>query len=139
MLVIPEKRKSLLLTFIRHHNYINQVNSDVMANKGIPTFCYSETPMVNGFAGQGLVIMLSGPPGTGKTLTAEAGKIIDGTDVANEIDVEDFAVAERAQKPLFRLQAENMGLNAGQFSQSLAENLDLSTEWNTVLLLDGMS
>jgi AAA+ superfamily predicted ATPase len=80
-------------------------------------------------------MLLSGPGGTGKTLTAEAG-------TSNRLDgicflLTEYSVAERTQKPLMRLQAENLGSSVGSFSSSLAEAFDLATEWGAVMLLDG--
>jgi hypothetical protein len=76
MLVIPDKRKSLLLTFIHHHKLVGQANGDIVAGKGMATVRCKRSMLLTNPAGQGLVVLLSGPPGTGKTLTAEAGMLI---------------------------------------------------------------
>ncbi|KAI3539715.1 ATPase [Colletotrichum filicis] len=67
--------------------------------------------------GQGLIILLSGPPGTGKTLTAEA-------------------VADRTQRPLFYLQAEDLGINPSTLGEKIKRVFEMATEWNAVILLD---
>ncbi|KAF7558604.1 hypothetical protein G7046_g5560 [Stylonectria norvegica] len=67
--------------------------------------------------GQGLILLLSGPPGTGKTLTAEA-------------------VADRTRRPLFYLQAEDLGINAAKLGANIKRVCEMATEWNAVLLLD---
>ncbi|EPE07210.1 aaa family ATPase [Ophiostoma piceae UAMH 11346] len=67
--------------------------------------------------GDGLIILLSGPPGTGKTLTAEA-------------------VADRTHRPLFYLQAEDLGINAAQLGANIKKVFEMATEWDAVILLD---
>ncbi|WYZ35140.1 hypothetical protein EsH8_I_001416 [Colletotrichum jinshuiense] len=67
--------------------------------------------------GQGLIILLSGPPGTGKTLTAEA-------------------VADRTHRPLFYLQAEDLGINPSTLGEKIKRVFEMATEWNAVILLD---
>ncbi|KAF2177318.1 P-loop containing nucleoside triphosphate hydrolase protein [Zopfia rhizophila CBS 207.26] len=67
--------------------------------------------------GQGLIILLSGPPGTGKTLTAEA-------------------VADRTRRPLFYLQAEDLGVNAAMLGANIKNVFAMATEWDAVILLD---
>ncbi|GKT83821.1 AAA family ATPase [Colletotrichum tofieldiae] len=67
--------------------------------------------------GQGLIILLSGPPGTGKTLTAEA-------------------VADRTHRPLFYLQAEDLGINPSTLGEKVKRVFEMATEWNAVILLD---
>ncbi|TVY73501.1 putative 26S proteasome regulatory subunit-like protein [Lachnellula suecica] len=67
--------------------------------------------------GQGLILLLSGPPGTGKTLTAEA-------------------VADRTRRPLYYLQAEDLGTNAAQLGPKIKNVFEMATEWDAVILLD---
>ncbi|CAK7213580.1 hypothetical protein SCUCBS95973_001847 [Sporothrix curviconia] len=67
--------------------------------------------------GDGLIILLSGPPGTGKTLTAEA-------------------VADRTHRPLFYLQAEDLGINAAALGANVKKVFEMATEWDAVILLD---
>ncbi|KAF5005785.1 hypothetical protein FDECE_7795 [Fusarium decemcellulare] len=67
--------------------------------------------------GQGLILLLSGPPGTGKTLMAEA-------------------VADRTHRPLFYLQAEDLGINAASLGANIKRVFEMATEWNAVILLD---
>jgi len=67
--------------------------------------------------GSGLVILLSGPPGTGKTLLSEA-------------------VADRTHRPLFYLQAEDLGINAAALGANVKKVFEMATEWNAVILLD---
>jgi SpoVK/Ycf46/Vps4 family AAA+-type ATPase len=67
--------------------------------------------------GQGLILLLSGPPGSGKTLTAEA-------------------VADKTRRPLYYLQAEDLGVNAACLGANLKKVFELATEWDAVILLD---
>jgi hypothetical protein len=55
-----------------------------------------------------------------------------------QIGAEQMTVAEKAQKPLMRLQLENVGIGATEFSRDLVEAFELSTEWGAVMLLDGL-
>lgn len=67
--------------------------------------------------GRGLVMLLSGPPGTGKTLTAEA-------------------TADQTRRPLFCVQAEDLGTNAAQLGSQLKRAFAMAADWNAVVLLD---
>ena len=67
--------------------------------------------------GQGLILLLSGPPGTGKTLTAEA-------------------VADKTRRPLYYLQAEDLGTNATVLGSKIKKVFEMATEWDAVILLD---
>jgi len=67
--------------------------------------------------GQGLILLLSGPPGTGKTLTAEA-------------------VADKTRRPLYYLQAEDLGINAALLGANIKKVFEMATEWDAVILLD---
>jgi SpoVK/Ycf46/Vps4 family AAA+-type ATPase len=67
--------------------------------------------------GQGLILLLSGPPGTGKTLTAEA-------------------VADKTRRPLYYLQAEELGTNAAYLGPKIKKVFEMATDWNAVILLD---
>ena len=62
-------------------------------------------------------MLLSGPPGTGKTLMAEA-------------------VADRTHRPLFYLQAEDLGINAAVLGANIKKVFEMATEWEAVILLD---
>jgi SpoVK/Ycf46/Vps4 family AAA+-type ATPase len=62
-------------------------------------------------------MLLSGPPGTGKTLMAEA-------------------VADRTRRPLFYLQAEDLGINAAVLGANIKKVFQMATEWDAVILLD---
>jgi SpoVK/Ycf46/Vps4 family AAA+-type ATPase len=67
--------------------------------------------------GQGLIMLLSGPPGTGKTLTAEA-------------------VADKTRRPLYNLQAEELGTDAAFLGPKIKKVFEMATEWDAVILLD---
>ncbi|RDL30841.1 uncharacterized protein BP5553_10186 [Venustampulla echinocandica] len=67
--------------------------------------------------GQGLIMLLSGPPGTGKTLTAEA-------------------VADKTRRPLYYLQAEDLGTDAAHLGSKIKKVFEMATEWDAVILLD---
>jgi SpoVK/Ycf46/Vps4 family AAA+-type ATPase len=62
-------------------------------------------------------MLLSGPPGTGKTLLAES-------------------VADRTRRPLFYLQAEDLGINAAVLGANIKKVFEMATEWDAVILLD---
>jgi hypothetical protein len=67
--------------------------------------------------GLGLIILLSSPPGTGKTLTAEA-------------------VADKTRRPLYYLQAEDLGIDASTLGRNIKKVFEMATEWDAVVLLD---
>ncbi|KAI0532203.1 P-loop containing nucleoside triphosphate hydrolase protein [Xylaria digitata] len=67
--------------------------------------------------GKGLILLLGGPPGVGKTLTAEG-------------------VAEKLQRPLYRVKAGDLGVSAEKVERSLKSALDLCAYWDAVLLID---
>ncbi|KAI1121089.1 P-loop containing nucleoside triphosphate hydrolase protein [Nemania abortiva] len=67
--------------------------------------------------GKGLILLLGGPPGVGKTLTAEG-------------------ISETLQRPLYRVKAGDLGIEASQVERSLKMALDLSAYWDAVLLID---
>lgn len=67
-----------------------------------------------------MILLLSGPPGTGKTLTAEA-------------------VADKTRRPLYYLQAEDLGINASTLGPKIKKTFEMATEWDAVILLDGKS
>ncbi|KAG9697758.1 P-loop containing nucleoside triphosphate hydrolase protein, partial [Aureobasidium melanogenum] len=67
--------------------------------------------------GNGLILLLHGPPGTGKTLTAES-------------------VAERAQKPLYRVTCGDIGTHPEDIERYLDSVLFIGKTWDCVVLLD---
>ncbi|KAI1274556.1 P-loop containing nucleoside triphosphate hydrolase protein [Xylaria sp. FL0933] len=67
--------------------------------------------------GKGLILLLGGPPGVGKTLTAEG-------------------VAGKLQRPLYRVNAGDLGSKVYEVERSLKRALELSAYWNAVLLID---
>ncbi|KAI0911695.1 P-loop containing nucleoside triphosphate hydrolase protein [Ustulina deusta] len=67
--------------------------------------------------GKGLILLLGGPPGVGKTLTAEA-------------------VAGKLKRPLYRVNAGDLGSSVSEVEESLKRALELSAYWNAVLLID---
>jgi len=67
--------------------------------------------------GQGMIMLLCGPPGVGKTLTAET-------------------VAEHLRRPLYRLGAGDLGIDARQVDQCLSKALKLCADFGAVLLID---
>jgi len=85
-------------------------------------------------SGQGLMILLSGPPGTGKTLTAEAGRspLLQHSGLLTQ-----SAVAENTRRPLYQLQAADLGSSILSIRYQLDTVFDLAIEWNAVVLVDG--
>lgn len=108
-LVYDEQQKDLVLSFVENHNLKGKDKSS--AKNSTPT----EDVIIG--KGQGLIILLSGPPGTGKTLTAEA-------------------VADRTKRPLFYLQAEDLGVNPAQLGANIKRVFEMATAWDAVILLD---
>ncbi|KAL7955206.1 hypothetical protein V8C34DRAFT_292204 [Trichoderma compactum] len=120
-LVYDDQQKDLVLSFVQNHNPHRVASTAPTASSSASTTSASATPapmedVIVG-KGQGLIILLSGPPGTGKTLTAEA-------------------VADRTHRPLFYLQAEDLGINAASLGANIKHVFEMATEWNAVILLD---
>lgn len=120
-LVYDDQQKDLVLSFVQNHNPHRVASAAPTASSSASTTSASATPapmedVIVG-KGQGLIILLSGPPGTGKTLTAEA-------------------VADRTHRPLFYLQAEDLGINAASLGANIKRVFEMATEWNAVILLD---
>ncbi|RSL40416.1 hypothetical protein CEP53_013374 [Fusarium sp. AF-6] len=68
--------------------------------------------------GQGLIVLLSGPPGTGKTLMAEA-------------------IAEHLRRPLYHLQADDLGTQVAPLSSNFFLASKTAAAWDAIILLDG--
>ncbi|KAF4968296.1 hypothetical protein FSARC_4241 [Fusarium sarcochroum] len=67
--------------------------------------------------GKGIIILLCGPPGTGKTLTAES-------------------VSENLKRPLYRLDASDLGTTTKTLELRLKAALERCAHWDAVLLID---
>ena len=67
--------------------------------------------------GAGACVLLGGPPGVGKTLTAEV-------------------FAEATERPLYSVQAAQLGTSPDRIEQNLTQVLDRGSRWNAVVLLD---
>ncbi|KAG9109876.1 hypothetical protein FRC07_008250, partial [Ceratobasidium sp. 392] len=67
--------------------------------------------------GGGMVMVLHGKPGTGKTLTAEA-------------------VSEHLKCPLYTVSSGELGIQASQLEKQLKDILEMTAEWNAVVLID---
>jgi hypothetical protein len=74
------------------------------------------TDIVSGKTG-GVIVLCQGTPGTGKTLTAEV-------------------YSEVMQKPLYKVQASQLGVHVKELEDTLKEVLDRAERWNAILLLD---
>ncbi len=74
------------------------------------------TDIIEGKSG-GTVILLAGSAGTGKTLTAEV-------------------FAEYQKKPLYNVQASQLGLNPEELEEELKRVLTRSARWDAILLID---
>lgn len=110
-LVYDDQQKDLVLSFVQNHNPHPSASKASSNSRPTPL----EDVIVG--KGQGLIILLSGPPGTGKTLTAEA-------------------VADRTHRPLFYLQAEDLGISASDLGANIKRVFEMATDWNAVILLD---
>ncbi|KAL7921885.1 hypothetical protein ACQKWADRAFT_294720 [Trichoderma austrokoningii] len=121
-LVYDDQQKDLVLSFVQNHNpHRVAASATSKASSSALTVSNSTRPapledVIVG-KGQGLIILLSGPPGTGKTLTAEA-------------------VADRTHRPLFYLQAEDLGISASDLGANIKRVFEMATDWNAVILLD---
>lgn len=67
--------------------------------------------------GQGMVMLLSGPPGVGKTFTAES-------------------IAEHLRRPLYKLNAGDLGISAAMVEAGFSNALKLCSHWKAVCLID---
>lgn len=67
--------------------------------------------------GGGVCVLLTGVPGVGKTLTAEV-------------------FAESSQRPLYSIQAAQLGINADRVEDNLMRFLARGSRWNAVVLID---
>ncbi|KAF0470661.1 P-loop containing nucleoside triphosphate hydrolase protein [Gigaspora margarita] len=67
--------------------------------------------------GNGCIILCHGSPGTGKTLTAEC-------------------VAESLKRPLWVLDAHELGMDPVTLEDNLSKTLEIGYTWNAILLLD---
>ncbi|KAK3356776.1 P-loop containing nucleoside triphosphate hydrolase protein [Lasiosphaeria hispida] len=105
-LVYDEQQKDLIMSFVENHG----------AHAALRKRSKAMEDVIAG-KGEGLIMLLSGPPGTGKTLMAEA-------------------VADRTHKPLFYLQAEDLGVNAAVLGANIKQVFEMATEWDAVILLD---
>lgn len=65
----------------------------------------------------GVIVIATGPPGTGKTLTAEV-------------------YSEVVQKPLYIVQASQLGVSLDSLEKNLLEILERSSRWSAILLID---
>lgn len=120
-LVYDDQQKDLVLSFVQNHNPHRVASAASKASSSALTVSNATRPapledVIVG-KGQGLIILLSGPPGTGKTLTAEA-------------------VADRTHRPLFYLQAEDLGISASDLGANIKRVFEMATDWNAVILLD---
>ena len=110
-LVYDDQQKDLVLSFVESHNLTHRKTDGTAVAPKAPM----EDVIIG--KGQGLIILLSGPPGTGKTLTAEA-------------------VADRTHRPLFYLQAEDLGISAAALGANVKRVFEMATDWDAVILLD---
>ncbi len=67
--------------------------------------------------GKGVCILLGGAPGVGKTLTAEV-------------------FSESSKRPLYSIQAAQLGIKADQVEISITRFLARGTRWNAIVLID---
>lgn len=117
-LVYDAQQKDLVLSFVDNHGRAKALaerNGSFSGSVAGSDKTFVDDVIVG--KGQGLIILLSGPPGTGKTLTAEA-------------------VADQTHRPLFHLQAEDLGITASSLGSNLKRVFEMATDWNAVILLD---
>lgn len=48
-----------------------------------------------------------------------------------------ITVADRTRRPLYYLQAEDLGANAAHLGPKIKKVFEMATEWDAVILLDG--
>lgn len=48
-------------------------------------------------------------------------------------------MADKSRRPLYYLQAEDLGINAAQLGPKIKKVFEMATEWDAVILLDGNS
>ena len=48
-------------------------------------------------------------------------------------------VADKTRRPLYYLQAEDLGTNPAILGSKIKKVFEMATEWDAVILLDGMS
>lgn len=48
-------------------------------------------------------------------------------------------MADKTRRPLYYLQAEELGTNATKLGEKVKKVFEMATEWNAVILLDGKS
>lgn len=82
-------------------------------------------------------MLLDGPTGTRKTLTAEAGKSFTSNRVGRVLTSLRKA-ADKTKLPLMYLYAEGLGTESWEVGSRLSTALDLATEWDAVVLVDGI-
>ncbi|KAI1323645.1 P-loop containing nucleoside triphosphate hydrolase protein [Xylariaceae sp. FL0255] len=119
-LVLGPEEKILLLALVSSkEGNMNTGFDDFISNKGPFRIATSRRRkiMLASKIGKGLIILLSGPPRVGKTLTAEA-------------------VAEKIQRPLYRLSAGDLGSTVRDVEHNLQKALNRCAHWNAVLLID---
>ncbi|KAM7201293.1 ATP-dependent zinc metalloprotease YME1L1 [Rhypophila sp. PSN 637] len=122
-LVYDEQQKDLVMSFVENHqgSHITAVpppsTSVTRRDRTSARRHHPKLMDVIAGKGEGLIMLLSGPPGTGKTLMAEA-------------------VADRTHRPLFYLQAEDLGTNAAVLGANVKKVFEMATEWDAVVLLD---
>ncbi|KAK4216493.1 ATP-dependent zinc metalloprotease YME1L1 [Rhypophila decipiens] len=122
-LVYDEQQKDLVMSFVENHqgSHISAVpppsTSVTRRDRTSARRHHPKLMDVIAGKGEGLIMLLSGPPGTGKTLMAEA-------------------VADRTHRPLFYLQAEDLGTNAAVLGANVKKVFEMATEWDAVVLLD---
>ena len=46
-------------------------------------------------------------------------------------------MADKTRRPLYYLQAEELGTNATELGKKVKKVFEMATEWNAVILLDG--
>jgi hypothetical protein len=115
-LVIPSGRKALLQSLVEAHH----------KELGFDDFIKGK--------GQGLVINLFGPPGVGAPNLFFSSSFDERCGLGKTFSAE--ATSEHVKRPLYVVDAGELGTRATELSAALERVFDLATRWKAIVLID---